>query len=752
MVVLMVNSKKVSTPYRISRISSTNSKRRVRISALTPFILTLFILSAVLVSAVVSNYFRSDLSDRFNDASYNISKWGNYTIKGGGSTCINSYVGASGTETTSYVQSVSGVGGDGINHCSAIRLTYSNKSYYNSSNLFKQWDIYLNMTSSNAVDGAAASATSNIIIYNGTSEIYKSLFSSGGAEGTAYNVANKMWHLKLIGVNSNATLYNPDGSVNSSTDISSYSNWYLGWRNSAYGYNGGAGGKSGSSSTTTYNISVFETDVSAFESPPVYSSDVWETAAQTIISNAIWDNVTYNSISAVMYYGGVLYQATTVITGNTATFTVTFDTPEVNIGDSTTVFPFYFVYTTTTTGSGLATITGDTYNQNVNKITFAECNSTLTTAFINFTTKEEGTFQVLNASMQGSFVYWLGGGTTSASMSYNNLNNNQSHFNFCFNPNLPITATAVVDYWYDLVNSTYYSHRNYFLDNATLSNATTLVNLYMLTENSSTLFTFTVLDENNNPVSNAYIRVLRWDFGTNNFYDVAMVKTSPSGTGATYIRLLDAYYKYQVIIGGQIYLTTDPVVELTNSRTLRVSLLKISPYFSCGDISYSLTYINTSKSFLMTFADTSGKSAVGCLKVVDIGQDNQTYYSCVASPSGSLYYVLPQNGTYIGKAIFGLTPEAGGITCLENSIMITLGTPEKFLIIGRAGWFPALLLVGTLAFVGISSGSVVLGLLLIGAGLVVCWLLGLLNIPPAVLYSIIGLIIVIGFLSRRRYG
>ena len=126
----------------------------------------------------------------------------------------------------------------------------------------------------------------------------------------------------------------------------------------------------------------------------------------------------------------------------------------------------------------------------------------------------------------------------------------------------------------------------------------------------------------------------------------------------------------------------------------------------------------------------------------------QIYYSCVQSSSGTLSYEIEDDGTYIIRAIFILTEENEGVEKVVDEIIVQ-GTKEKFTIFGKFGQFISLMIVGTMGIVGVSIGSIPLGLGLIIVSLIAVNLIGWLNISSSVLIGLISIVILIALNLRR---
>lgn len=690
------------------------------------------------IASALTNYYRADLSDNFNNSNLNSTLWNTTVSAGTSGFCFSGGAAANywQTETTSYEQKSAFTGVSGSDACFVYQNTFG---YYNYKNLsvFKQYDIYLNTTNT------LISSGSNPSDRNASFSIYSSVTGTKIVDLMTFtnSTTSSIWHLRINRALQTISAYNQDGSLNNTADVSAYSNWYIGWYDSVKGSATNAGGMS----TKIYNYSVYESDIAAAESSVTYNSNVYGTTSQTFTSSLYWDNSTYSNIITKLYYDGVLYPVTVTKNGNTATSTITLDTPSVS---SITNKNFNFIYYLDS-----QTVNGSNYIQTINPTILALCNATINVPYINFTTKEEGSQVEMNASIATNFVYWLGAGVTYNTFSYADTNNNQSRFNFCFSPsNTPFTTTALIEYNYvNPVTNETWSLRQYYLDNAVLTNVTNSIDLYLLTANSTSPVTFTVVDENYHPVINAYIRIMRWNIATDQFYTAIIVKTGPDGKAVANIRLNDAWYMYQVLFNGNVLISTTPAIETQQARTIQVTIATPSTYTLFNNLSYSFIFNNVTKTFIFNYADTTGKVARGCLKVSGLLNSTIYYNLCLDSTSGNLAYSLTDNSTYVGEAQFYLTSNYSNQFQTVKRIIIGGTKPERFSKIGNFGIIPAILLIGTLAMIGIAMGSIVAASLLTIAGIVVSNLFGLVYFSPVVMYSLIALALVIAFMSRRKF-
>jgi len=507
-------------------------------------------------------------------------------------------------------------------------------------------------------------------------------------------------------------------------------------------------------------------DVSGIYGNDTFSNYTWSSNGNfsfivgATIDSQTYDNTTYETAdnifsvnitlfsgvvlqAAYLYYDDVKYIGTVTSLGSDKySMTKTISVPLSNGVSENKSFFWSFIYTSPVQRTQNTT----TLNQTVEPIFFGVCNATYTTHALDIDIKEEGTFDDLNGTLEFSADYWLGDGSVKKTFTYSYLVNDTSSYDFCINP---INRTFNID---DIISYTSdgYDRRDYFLNDATLSNNTMNLSLYLLSTASTDIFTFTVQDENSKKVEGAFINIQRWDVGTNNFYTVGMIKTTSDGTGIINTRLNDAWYRYQVTYGGTLYLTTEPVKEAGTTRTLEINLAETNPYEQFGDIDYSLTYDEDTNISVFTWADTTGSVAIGCLRVLKMEGNGTTevYYSCVESSSSSLSYLIEDDGTYIIRAVFRLSDAYDNVEQVVDEI-IRQGTETRFVTIGSFGQVISLLVVGTSAMLGVAIGSIPLGLGLIGIALILVNLMGWLNITSSVLYGLISIIILIGINLRR---
>lgn len=720
------------------------------------FLVSLLFVSLLICSSIqtsaVTNYFRSDLSDLFNNAAFDYTKFNWTTNRGTSGFCgLNTDIFA---ETT-YLRRTAGYSGlSGTYNCYVDEHTFSLFNFNNGS--FKKYDIYIDKSSTvnihvNPTYQPAEYIHGLMLYYNITPSCAGGVCVPVGItipliEYSNTTQARSVWRMNINTATQEIKTYNESGALNNTFDLSGYPRWYVGFRDHVHGISTTVG----TVESKAYNFSVFETDIIFDEVGASYSNNVYETSSQTFTNSFIVNTNIVDSISsASFYYDDIAYSATiSPIVGGIFTVTSTIDVPAVTANST-----FDFYWTISYSDGSSQTVTTETHTQSVTDTSFGECGTSgFTIPYLNMTTFEEGTFIELNSSIDMFFTYYLGNGSTFDAGGYSNLNNNQSRHNLCFNaPSQSLKMDAAISYYYvSPITNVTYSARQHFLDSAILSNDTTLLNLYMLTENSSTLTVFTVVDQSYNPIPDSFVLAKRWNPILDTFTLVGMCKTDFAGKCGISIRHLTAWYEYSVVVNNNVVLETEPLIETQIERTLIVTLLPDSVYLKFNDIQYTFEFNSTTNVFDLTWTDTTGLAAQGCLKVIK-ASDNSVYdYFCTTSTSGSISSTVTENGTFIGQAIFVQTTSEGTYSTVVKQIIVTIGTPERFEKLGLSGLIPGLIIVGTLTLIGIASGSVIFAVMLLGAGVVVSYVIGFINIPFAAIMSLVAIVIIIAFLATRR--
>lgn len=447
-----------------------------------------------------------------------------------------------------------------------------------------------------------------------------------------------------------------------------------------------------------------------------YSSTSRETSEETFKINITYISSLWNSITAKLNYASINYTGTQSGTGDTIEFSA-----NVSIGaitGSEQINPFHWIFSLTNSTS-TEVIESTKHNQTVSAITFKICNST-DTPFIRFITKNAtNPFPSINATFKSAWnIRDATGSSVLINRSHEDTSELNSSWEFCLVPS-DKDYTISVDIEVDAANSAKNFH---FITNATYSNQTTNVTLYLLDDSKATLTVLKVVDDSRQPVEGVYISTQFYDVGTDTFYNVGMSKTSFSGEDLVYLNWYDSLYKFVLVKDGTTQLSTSPYKISSTPQTFEITTDTLFEFDKFDDFEYSLYFNNVTGNFVLTFVKPSGEVEAGCLRVIKRNRtaDYEICNICETSNSATLYCNINDwgNGTFF--ATFYATGSLKFITVLEyfkgvrSEVYDLLGDIDgTALAIILAGVVMAFFLISpTLGIIGILLGvgaSVALG-------------------------------------------
>jgi len=311
-----------------------------------------------------------------------------------------------------------------------------------------------------------------------------------------------------------------------------------------------------------------------------------------------------------------------------------------------------------------STVNTDTYTQSVNAMVFGVCNETLNTTALNFFIRDEDNETSIPANME-FFI-------SSSSFNFSSYLNGSSNYSFCIFPS-DSSVTINMDLIY--YNSSY-TTRNYYLRNATLSNATNNITLYLREDTHD--IRFYLRDKVYLPVSNAIIIIQKLEWDTNSFKTVAMCKSDNDGECITYLKTEDEYYIFEVIdSSNNVYLF--PTKQLYYDYTIGYVTVSLNigdatEMSSLKRLPATCSYNSTTLFLSCWFTDTSGLHSTLCLdiyKKVGTSLTNHTYNYC-ASDVSAVYFTLVANETGDYYYTFTYTDSTTGLSYIAYSGYFTI--------------------------------------------------------------------------------
>lgn len=319
---------------------------------------------------------------------------------------------------------------------------------------------------------------------------------------------------------------------------------------------------------------------------------------------------------------------------------------------------------------------------------------------LNFTMHKESDKSVMNGSMEATFNI-LG-------LDYNFTISNQHEFLFCIEPSYTeVQVDATIEYTNDS-----YAVRTYYLNNATISNETNHIPLYLLETADSTSIVIEVLDENYEELVGVYAKMQRYYVGSNTWETVEIGKTDTQGKALIHAVVEDVFYKFIFEdVSGTLLEEIEPMkfycVPTYESckYTFRLAGEIESPYSPVNglpDVSYSLYYNEDTDRVIFSWSDSSGitqNARLIVLQQTTMGE-NTICDTITESVSGTIACDLATyNGTFFYYGYIQRSP-----TKLIDWGQITKTTYG--LVFGSEGVFWALLVIITIFLIGIWNPTV----------------------------------------------
>lgn len=459
-------------------------------------------------------------------------------------------------------------------------------------------------------------------------------------------------------------------------------------------------------------------------------------------------NLTINStgvdeVSSTFWYNGSSYPALTTNLGNGNYKAIS--NIDIPLQDSTGNKSFFWQFDFILTNQNSLQQNSTVYSQEVNRTFFQFCNATYNIPFVNFTTRDaENPFPTQVSSFKSAWEFYVttGTGTVFRNLSYEDVNENVSNFQFCASPNVTFNINADLE-----IDADGYAQNYHYLVNSQISNDTSNINLYLLNDSLATPTTLQVKDKFQNPVEGILIHIQLYDVGTDTFYTVGMSRTNNNGEDNAYLNWYDSLYKFILIQNEEIILSTNITKVFETPKKFTTPDVTTYSFDKFRDFQYSLTFDDITKIFQLTFVKPSGDVEQGCLRVIKRTsiEDTQVCLTCSSSTSATVFCDVSTagNGTFIAAfyatgswfmidwvdTIIGKTFAQGINDLLDQddaafyTILLIGIVLSMFLfnaVLGIIGILLGLLAAGALGFT-VLTYSLYLGIVIIGG--VIIWIL-----------------------------
>jgi hypothetical protein len=459
--------------------------------------------------------------------------------------------------------------------------------------------------------------------------------------------------------------YNTTIKNNGTINVAFFANFSVG----TYHWNILAGGTNvtGSAINSSYAISNNTFSIGVTLNSASYNSSTYETAREAF--TAAFNVLPGFSITQVqLVYNGTNYTISDFSqANNTLTIRKSIDIP-LNLNkfqNESKNFFFRFSF------SGNAVQESQIFQQNVSFINLQECNATYNSKALNFTMIDEVTGLNISAasnpaSLLSSFRYWVGGGDTSKNYSLSIINDSsRNNFAFCILPPGISTFRADMDSEYQ---ATGYSINNYYLRNATLSNATNNIPLYLIPTASSTKF-YVNVKSGTSLLSGAIVYVAKYFVGEGQFKTTAIKLTDDNGQFYLYGDL-DKPYKFSIIKDGVLLGIIDKTLACSVapcSIDLNVNTGSGSAYdnfttYYAANILSNISFNPANKIVSYQFVDISGLANYFRLTVQKTSVNNTAGALVCDTSTFSTFGTLSCNATgfegdFIARGFISRSPE-----------------------------------------------------------------------------------------------
>jgi len=533
-------------------------------------------------------------------------------------------------------------------------------------------------------------------------------FTANYTVGVMYNISNATyWIWNSTGVfNNTETVASLNGTSNDTTHyidsfiLGNY-NWnvYACWVNATF-------------SNCTWADSNYSFSVGASINSQNYSNHTYETSNELFESNlTLLSGTTF--YAAQLNYNGTLYGGTILSEGNDGYIVSTsIDIPLIIDGLSFD----WFWQLTYETPSGFIYQNLTTYSQNISTINLSHVDcGTGTNLTLNFSVyNEEDLAQLEDYKFYGTFEYWLGGGNIKKNISVSDTSV-PTNFSLCINPNnLTYYSDAQIQHEKDG-----YIKRSHYLINATLTNNSQNVGLYLLNSSMSTSFIINVIDDVQFAIEDAYVYIQRYYPGSGIFHTVEMAQTDNSGNTVGHFEAETEDYKVIIFKEGEILFESDKAKVFCGETpcTLNFQTEAATPttWTNVGDLAnliWSLTYDTALKIWTYTYVDTSGTTSYGRLNVYMDSGGSRTIICNESDASNAATLtcnVTGYDGTIYAEAYISRSPEI--LVWLES--VIERGVKAIF---GMEGFFWATIILITIGMIGLWSPAI--GVVMLIAGMV----------------------------------
>jgi hypothetical protein len=285
-----------------------------------------------------------------------------------------------------------------------------------------------------------------------------------------------------------------------------------------------------------------------------------------------------------------------------------------------------------------------------------------------------------------------------------------------------------------------FDDRTYYLTNATLTNDTTTVNLYMIEDTLGDEMTFTVQNNDLVTLEGYYVQFNRKDTANATYKTITIGQTDNDGRFTTNIEKGGGVVYQFIVIDtqGTVVDTITPVTFVSTDTTYTITVGADDIFNIYDDLTYSCTYDNSTRILVCTVTDSSGLMTKSRILV----QRRITHRWT------DLYDNTDTGATVIHTATLTNNVDDYRYFLYANNVLIDSGTIDTAEIVmspyGQAGLFVVLMLVVVMAFLGINYPGMSMFLTVIA--IVISNAINLISISES---AVVGIVFVAGIIMIR---
>ncbi len=434
---------------------------------------------------------------------------------------------------------------------------------------------------------------------------------------------------------------------------------------------------------------------------------------------------------------------------NQVNFTKVFTVPQIDTDQFVDVF---WNYTITGTQNN-ETNTTDVINQTVFNFNFTTCVESSSNIVLKLVTlNEEDDSVISNVSVEAFFTFFVESGFVSQD---NATKINASfvfplaqNYSICLDPfNETLVTDADIDY-----DTQGFSQRNFFLRKASLgNNITKVLNLYLINSSIATTVEINVVDNEDQPKADVFVKILRRFIGNNSFKEVEVAKTDDDGSTVARLVLNDEFYKFVIQEDNVTIFTSTERKILSDQIFIRIGDLAefLDTINKIDNLEFTLTnttLANGSVDFTFFYNDLENIVREGCLRVRSKGiVDNEICEICSSAASATITCIAPNttNSILVASAFIDSDTRNSQfiIAVLEIDFL------SEFRNFGQIGVYLSLLIMSVMIGVAIwtPTGAMVFGTIATLAS----YGMGLIGLSYGTIIGLVAMVIYI-IASRRN--